>query len=177
MFERILVATDGSDHANKAVDVAADLAVKYDGRLTILHILGHQELSDDLLHAARMEHLVEPSRQPPLAAANVPGNLAAVWRDAEQKITAANKIYPLLGENILTHAKERAIDRGVSRNSVETAMKNGEPAEQILKHAEQEDNDTIILGSRGLGNIKGLLMGSVSHKVSHLAKQTCITVK
>jgi len=177
MFERILVATDGSDHANKAVDVAADLAKKYGGRLIILHILRHQELSDELLRAAKIEHLVEPSNQPSVAATSVPGNLAAIWRDAEEKITAANKIYPLFGENILTRAKERAVDRGVSRSTVKTAMEDGEPAEKILQRAQQEDADTIVLGSRGLGNVQGLLMGSISHKVSHLAKQTCITVK
>ncbi len=37
--------------------------------------------------------------------------------------------------------------------------------------------DVIVMGSRGLGHIKGMLMGSVSHKVNHLAECTCITVK
>jgi nucleotide-binding universal stress UspA family protein len=35
----------------------------------------------------------------------------------------------------------------------------------------------IFLGSRGLGDIKGLLMGSVSHKVTQLAECTCVSVK
>jgi nucleotide-binding universal stress UspA family protein len=33
------------------------------------------------------------------------------------------------------------------------------------------------MGSRGVTDFNGLLMGSVSHKISHLAKCTCITVK
>ena len=43
--------------------------------------------------------------------------------------------------------------------------------------AKKEAADMIVLGSRGLGHIAGLVMGSVSHKVSHLSDCTCITVK
>ncbi len=35
----ILVATDGSEHAIKAVDLAADLATKYDARSVLCHVL------------------------------------------------------------------------------------------------------------------------------------------
>ena len=35
----------------------------------------------------------------------------------------------------------------------------------------------IVMGSRGFGDLKGLLMGSVSHKVSNQSPITCITVK
>ncbi|QKV19239.1 universal stress protein [Oricola thermophila] len=37
MFEKIVVATDGSDHANEALRVACDLAGKYDSSLHIVH--------------------------------------------------------------------------------------------------------------------------------------------
>ncbi len=37
--------------------------------------------------------------------------------------------------------------------------------------------DMIFLGSRGLGDAQSLLMGSVSHKVAHLAECTCVSVK
>ncbi len=39
MFKTILVATDGSDHADKAIAVAGDLAAKYDANMTLLHVL------------------------------------------------------------------------------------------------------------------------------------------
>ncbi len=39
MYARIAVATDGSVHGNRAIDTAADLAVKYDDELTVVHVL------------------------------------------------------------------------------------------------------------------------------------------
>ena len=39
MFKQIIVPTDGSSHARRAVDLAADLASKYNAEILILHVL------------------------------------------------------------------------------------------------------------------------------------------
>ena len=39
MIKTIVVATDGSDHAKKAIDLAVDLAEKYSARMVILHVV------------------------------------------------------------------------------------------------------------------------------------------
>jgi len=39
MIKTILVPTDGSDHANKAVGLATDLALKYGASLVLLHVI------------------------------------------------------------------------------------------------------------------------------------------
>jgi len=61
--------------------------------------------------------------------------------------------------------------------STETILQTGDPAKAILDLAESRGVDAIVIGSRGLGEISGLLMGSVSHKVNQLANCICITVK
>ena len=53
----------------------------------------------------------------------------------------------------------------------------GRPADTIVAAAERDKADMIVMGSRGFSDLKGLLLGSVSHKVSHLAPCTCVTVK
>jgi nucleotide-binding universal stress UspA family protein len=47
----------------------------------------------------------------------------------------------------------------------------------ILRGARDRAVDMIVLGSRGFGDAEGLLLGSVSHKVAHLAACTCVTVR
>ena len=42
MFERILLAVDGSEHSRKAVPVAGDLSRRYDGEVIVLHVREHE---------------------------------------------------------------------------------------------------------------------------------------
>lgn len=54
---------------------------------------------------------------------------------------------------------------------------DGDPAGNIIAAAEHEKAELVVMGRRGLGNVAGLVMGSISHKVAHLAECTCLTVK
>jgi len=62
--------------------------------------------------------------------------------------------------------------RMLRRKSVKAGIlvRVGEPGETIAKVARQQHCDEIVLGSRGLGNIKGLILGSVTTKVIHAAR-------
>lgn len=53
----------------------------------------------------------------------------------------------------------------------------GDPAAVILGIAEKESADLLVLGSRGLGALSGLVMGSVSQKLVHLAPCPVLIVK
>jgi nucleotide-binding universal stress UspA family protein len=54
---------------------------------------------------------------------------------------------------------------------------SGISTEKILQSADANEIDMIIMGSRGLGGIKSLFLGSVSSKVCDQADCTCLTVK
>lgn len=49
----------------------------------------------------------------------------------------------------------------------EVLILEGEPAEMIQEAATIEKCDLIVMGTRGLSNIQGMALGSVSHKVLH----------
>jgi nucleotide-binding universal stress UspA family protein len=61
--------------------------------------------------------------------------------------------------------------------SVRTVLRQGDPATAILNIASEEQADLIVMGRRGLGDLAGLLLGSVSHNVTQLAECACLTVK
>ncbi|MDP3563958.1 MAG: universal stress protein [Methanoregula sp.] len=53
----------------------------------------------------------------------------------------------------------------------------GDPAQEIIAHIAKEQIDLVIIGSRGLGTLKGVLIGSVSQKIAHLAPCPVLIVK
>ena len=72
------------------------------------------------------------------------------------------------GQAVLDSALE-----GLGETSVEVReeLLEGPEAEAILTVAANIQSDIIVMGTRGLGSVKGLLLGSVSRKVIHYA--TC----
>lgn len=60
---------------------------------------------------------------------------------------------------------------------VHTTLKSGDPAEMIIKQAELEDYDLIIMGSRGLGTFSRTMLGSVSSKVLNHIDTNVLIVK
>ena len=69
---------------------------------------------------------------------------------------------PHAGDDVaLAHAFLR--ERGIES---EMKVANGDPAEEILKEARQGGYDLLIVGTRGLGPVGRLLLGSVSSKVA-----------
>ncbi len=169
MFKNVLVATDGSDHANKAVDLASDMAAKYGAALTVLSVIESGALTEDAKRLAAQKGVdINPVLDFPDIAGIVPegGPILPNVKDT----LATSRIQAELAEAIMEEAKDRA---AAARGLTET----GHAAEAILRVAEAEGADVIVMGCRGLGALKGLLVGSVSQKVSHLANCTCITVK
>jgi nucleotide-binding universal stress UspA family protein len=59
----------------------------------------------------------------------------------------------------------------------EQRVELGEPAETIVRVAGEEGCDMIIMGTRGLGSLAGLLLGSVANKVLHLTSVPLTLVK
>lgn len=53
----------------------------------------------------------------------------------------------------------------------------GEPVATIIEYAEQAQPDLIVMGSRGTGPIRELVLGGICHKVLQLAKQPVVVVK
>lgn len=59
----------------------------------------------------------------------------------------------------------------------ETLVRAGQIAEVIAQVAREEDIQHIVMGTRGLGGIQGLLLGSVATQVIHLAEVPITLIK
>ena len=72
-------------------------------------------------------------------------------------------------------SEEEVRKRGI--RAIKTVMAEGSPADEILDFVKKNKIDTIAMGNHGAGALERLLLGSVSHKVNHLAECICVTVK
>ena len=147
MIKNILVATDGSAAANRAVDLAADMAAKYECSLSILNVVRDMQLPPELLRMATVEKLS--------------------LRDVD--------LLKFLAEKVLANAANRAKKKGAKE--VRTAVGEGDPATAIIKQAKRRKIDIIVMGTRGLSKVKETFLGSVSRKVCNLSQVNCLTVK
>ncbi|MBI5965087.1 MAG: universal stress protein [Chloroflexi bacterium] len=128
MFDRILLAVDGSEHALHAARTAADLA-----------------------------RTIKPSEF--------------------RIVVSYDFIPPYLGEPNLQYAidgrkieAEEVLNRAVKEVGnipceIHTEIIEGDAAEAIIDVATTRRSDVIVMGSRGLGRLVGLLLGSTSQKV------------
>lgn len=151
MSKKFLVGVDGSEHGWKALDVAAELAKASEAELLVVHVVPPESLPRGLQQFAKVEGM-------PI-----------------EEVSARYRFERSIGDNITNEAEARARKRGLTR--IATRVVEGNPADQIVEQARSDGADMLFLGSRGLGDVKGLLMGSVSHKVMHLAPCTCVAVK
>lgn len=88
-------------------------------------------------------------------------------------------------ERIINQAKKKALadmckPEQVLKEAgakVEKVVLVGEVVPTIIEYADQMNPDLIVMGSRGMGPIKELVLGGICHKVLQLAKQPVMVVK
>lgn len=172
MFKNILCAVDGSDHANKALTLAIDMAKTYDARLVLLHNILMNANAKDLQRFAEVEGLAKTVQPEISRLAAVRGRLDFGF---EEPPAGTSRLYAEIGQRVLDDAKNAAADAGLKK--VETLMTDGDAAERILDCIGEKKIDCVVMGSRGLSDMKAIYLGSVSHKVLNKAPCTCIAVK
>ena len=171
MNGKIIVATDGSDTGNRAVDLAASLSEKFGKDLCVVHVLMHARPRSEYVKMARDEGLELP---PVYDKADRTSLFPFQFASATDEL-ATSKIIAELGNRIAAHAKERAMNARAL--NVTTQICAGDIADEILDVADVEMADILVLGRRGLGRVREALLGSVSQKVLHHAACTVVIVK
>jgi nucleotide-binding universal stress UspA family protein len=97
----------------------------------------------------------EPTKFGVIQSTESPGEARSFVDEAVQKLTAAG-----------------VKAAGAARESV-----FGYAAREIIAEADNRDAGVIVMGSRGRGDLAGLLVGSTAHKVIHLARRPVLVVR
>ena len=174
MIKKVLIATDGSQNADKAVAFGSDLAARYGAEVVLVHVLLRHELPDEMRRMAAVEHLASGA---PAPSAAIPAVDLANIMDMRGggRATVSDAALQAIGERIMEHAEEVAREHGVGK--ITKRIEDGKPVDRILAVAKSDGADLIVSGARGLSDLEALFVGSVAHKLAHLSPVTCLSVK
>jgi len=138
MFQSIVVGTDGSPGAERAVDAAVELAGM--GGATLHVVCAYKVLASS-----------------PLAL----GGDVPLMTAAAPEADAASRS---LAEEVSTRVAHRAQAEGIS---TQTHLVAGDPGDALIRVAEDVGGDLIVVGNRGMSGARRFVLGSVPNKVSH----------
>jgi nucleotide-binding universal stress UspA family protein len=147
MIKKILIAVDGSNHSLKSVKCGAEVAKGLGAAVLLYHVVKPYRLPDALKKFAQAEHM------------------ATI--DADLLMKGA--------QFLLAGALDTAREAGVK--DVEIEVEEGPIARSIIARAKSLKADLIVIGSRGMGDVEGLLRGGVSQRVETMAKCPVLIVK
>jgi nucleotide-binding universal stress UspA family protein len=175
MIGRILLAYDGSDNGKRAIGVAAELSLKLKADLYIVHVLLHGRPAKELGHLVEVLWLVaqaEKALSPPIAVAS--DQIYDVLGQIEPDGQCARMI-SAMGDLLVFYAQTSSEKQGAK--VIKALVRVGDYADEILETAQELGVDLIVIGARGLGKVRGPVLGSVSQKILHSAEQTVVAVK
>ena len=135
MFERILVATDGSELSQKAIACAIELAAKHKAELVVVKVIPHYPQS----------HMEGVSIYTPQQSART----ETQWHDDAQAQ--------------LDTVKAQANAQGVKAET--TVVKSDLVAEAIIGAAKKHNSNLIVMASHGRRGVQRLLLGSETQNV------------
>ena len=158
MSQKIIVALDASEGAWRAVEYVAQAFGKTPGvEVTLLHILSGlpPALWDD---GHILQDVERAARE----------GMIARWQLEQEKTW----------KGLVAKAEDTLVAAGIPAAAVSTKFtpKDYDVAEDILDAATESGVSTIVMGRRGLGTAKALLLGSVTSKVVHHAKGCAVTI-
>lgn len=148
---RILCAVDGSEYSQWGIQALEAFASREPEHVTLLHVV-----DKPALRSLTGKNVLGERRA--LAAMEKAGGI--LLRDA------ARSAHVALGQAATA-----------PRTKFNTILAHGPLASTIVKHARRLKADLIIMGSRGLSDIQGFLLGSVSRHVASTAACSVLVVK
>jgi nucleotide-binding universal stress UspA family protein len=137
VFEKIVVAVDGSPQSSKTLPVAVDLAKRYGSNVTVVHCREFERYEGS-----------DVDLGPPIPATKLVEDTVEMFRAA-----------------------------GVEATGELRKVRPGHTYEEIVQVAKRIPADLIVMGTRGMTELKSLLLGGVANKVVHHAPCPVLLVR
>ena len=161
MYKKIFVPVDNSEHSIASIDVAIELAKRFDAGVVASHAYAarmHDYRFKQMEFTLPEEYLVE-------------GEMEKQRKVHDTLITMGLE---LISDSYLVVADARCKEAGVP---FQPKMYDGKNWKVIVKDIEESDYDLVVLGALGLGAVKDSVLGSVCERVTRRVKTDTLVVK
>ena len=158
-LKRVLVATDSSESSQFVLRHLTDCPLPTQAEVSVIHVLPPKLTAD----------VYEQSWQ-----FGVELTAPVVTEDMRQQLEQRAAEERESGEQLLAETVALLEKQGIVADGV---LRRGDAANEILQYARDGKFDLIVAGSRGLGTLRSLLLGSVSRKLVHYADCSVLIVK
>lgn len=155
-IKKILYATDLSQNARFAFGYAVSLARQYKAGITILHVL--EELSPTALLMV--------------------GDIIGEKRWSALKTEKEDSVLDSIKSRLEAFCEEFSAEMPDCPFVIDkTIVENGQPVDLIIQHAEKNDYDLVVMGSRGLGMLANAMLGSTSRRVLRRCRKPVLVIR
>jgi len=130
--------------------------------------------SDNSFRAFDQALLIAKGTGAQVTAIHVVESPPTVYVESQRLLNELLSNYKRESAKILDKCEEIAGRSGIK---IDTVLAEGDPASSITGYAQNEGFQLVVIGSRGLGRLKEMVLGSTSSKVLHHAKCSVMVVK
>lgn len=130
--------------------------------------------SDNSFRALKAAIFLSKKLEAKVTALHVIQRAPTVYIHPQKELENLLRDYRRQSEQILEKCEAIGNDEGVE---VKTTLIEGDVAAKIAQYSEKELFDMIVMGYRGSGRFKKMVLGSVSEKVLHQAKHSVLVVR
>jgi nucleotide-binding universal stress UspA family protein len=164
VFTHVLVPTDFSEAGNHAVTYALEEATLHHAKVTLLHVLSPHRVTDI--------YYVSGSPEPPSHGDLDPATGARLGAQIASQPTVVRR-----DPTAEALSRLRDLMPDAFRGAWEADIADGQPADTILRIAQDRRADLIVMGTHGRTALQHVLLGSVAEKVVRLAPCPVLTVR
>ena len=147
-FKKIMVATDGSTCSGLVAEKGIELARLSGGKVYAVYVVSTAYLA-------------------PINGDTFPASVDPYWE-------SVHEAWEKQGQQAVNSVKSLGEKKGVN---VEPVLLDGNPSEELIQYAEEEEMDIVVMGTLGKTGLNRLLLGSVAENLVRHSKVPVMVVR